>query len=77
MATAKVLDWNGRDVPAELHALPPGRYTVEPVEEDWALTPEQEAGIEEALASIERGEGIHGEVVAERLRQRIAARRPK
>jgi len=40
--------WNGKDIPPELLELPPGRYVVEPVEEE-ALTFEEEAGIEAAL----------------------------
>jgi hypothetical protein len=28
---ARVIDWNGRDLPPELANLPPGRYRLEPV----------------------------------------------
>jgi hypothetical protein len=42
-SAAKVIDWNGRDVPEALpellHELPPGQYTLEqvlPAEEGWA-----------------------------------------
>jgi hypothetical protein len=49
---ARVLTWNGKDVPAELRDLPAGRYVVEPVDEETpALSPEEEAGIEAALES--------------------------
>jgi hypothetical protein len=48
---AKVIDWNGRDVPEALQELlrelPPGQYTLERVlpAEEAGLTPEQELGI--------------------------------
>ena len=29
--TARVVTWNGRDVPAELRELPAGRYVVEAI----------------------------------------------
>ena len=57
--TAKVVTWNGKDVPAELHDLPAGRYVVEPLDEEApALTPEEEAGIEAALESYRQGPGV-------------------
>jgi hypothetical protein len=53
---ARVVTWNGRDVPAELRDLPAGRYIVEAVEDEApALTPEEEAGIEAALESYRQG----------------------
>ena len=54
--TAKVVTWNGKDVPAELRDLPAGRYVVEPVDDEApALTPDEEAGIEAALESYRQG----------------------
>lgn len=53
---ATVLKWNGKDLPDELRKLPEGRYVIEPL--DAALTPEEEQGLEEALASLNRGEGV-------------------
>lgn len=48
--SARVLTWNGRDVPAELSDLPAGRYVVEPVDDEApALSLEEEAGIDAAL----------------------------
>jgi hypothetical protein len=47
---ARIVTWNGKDVPTELRDLPAGRYMVEPVEEEApTLSPEEEAGIEAAL----------------------------
>jgi hypothetical protein len=46
---ARVVTWNGKDIPPELLELPAGRYVVE--EEPPMLTPEEEAGIEAALES--------------------------
>ena len=54
--TAKVVTWNGKDIPAELRELPAGRYVVEPIDEEApALTPDEEAGIEAALESYRQG----------------------
>jgi hypothetical protein len=49
---ARVVTWNGKDVPPEFRDLPAGRYVVEAVEEQApALSPEEEAGVEVALES--------------------------
>ena len=61
-----VLDWNGADIPeqvrdkmpAELRKLPPGRYVLEPVDEEVELTAEQEAGIKAAIESVRQGRGV-------------------
>jgi hypothetical protein len=67
---ARVLTWNGKDVPAELRDLPAGRYVVEPVDEEApALSPEEEAGIEAALESYRQGRVVD----AERAREIIDA----
>ena len=67
---ARVVTWNGKDVPAEFLELPAGRYVVEPVEEAPVQTPEEEAGIEAALESRYRqGRVVH----AKRARQIIDA----
>jgi hypothetical protein len=53
---ARVLTWNGKDVPPELRDLPAGRYVVEAVEDEAPrLSEEEEAGIEAALESYRRG----------------------
>ena len=68
--TAKVVTWNGKDVPAELRELPAGRYVVEPIDvETPALTPDEEAGIEAALESYRQGRVVD----AKRARQIIDA----
>jgi hypothetical protein len=67
---ARVLTWNGKDVPPELRELPAGRYVVEAIEDEVpALSPEEEASIEAALESYR-----HGRVVdAKRAREIIDA----
>ena len=56
---ARIVTWNGKDVPPELHELPAGRYVVEAVEDEApALSPEEEAGIEAALESYRQGRVI-------------------
>ena len=65
---ARVVTWNGKDVPTELRDLPAGRYVVEAVEDEApALSPEEEAGVEAALESYRHGRTI----TAERARQII------
>ena len=67
---ARVVTWNGKDVPAELRELPAGRYVVEAVDEEApALSPDEEAGIEAALESYRQGRVVD----AKRARQIIDA----
>jgi hypothetical protein len=73
---ARVITWNGRQLPPELHELPPGQYALEPVD-DQAPTEEQDAGLEQGLASLDRGEGRPADEVVERLRLLVAKRRAK
>jgi hypothetical protein len=47
-----VLNWNGKGIPDELRALPPGRYVIEAVDEAPELTDDEQEGIEAALASV-------------------------
>jgi len=55
---AVIVNWNGVDVPKELKALKKGRYVLVPIDEPPELTEEQEAGLEDAIASIRAGEGL-------------------
>ena len=55
---AVIVNWNGVDVPQELKALKKGRYVLVPIDEPPELTEEQEAGLEDAIASIRAGEGL-------------------
>lgn len=56
---ARVVTWNGKDVPPELRELPAGRYVVEAVEDDAPiLSAEEEAGLEAALESYRQGRVI-------------------
>jgi len=57
--TARVVTWNGKDVPPELRELPAGRYVVESVDDEApTLSPEEDAGIEVALKSHRQGRVI-------------------
>jgi hypothetical protein len=67
MAGARVLHWNGKDIPEELRELPAGTYIVEAVGEAPALTNDEEQGIAQALASLRAGQGR----MTEQVRQRI------
>lgn len=65
MAGARVLHWNGKDLPDELRELPTGTYVVESVDKAPALTPDEEQGLAEALGSLRAGEGRTVEQVQE------------
>jgi hypothetical protein len=53
---ARIVTWNGKDVPAELCELPAGRYVVEAIDDEApALSSDEEAGIEAALESYRQG----------------------
>ena len=68
--TARVVTWNGKDVPAELRELPAGRYVVEAIDDDApTLSSDEEAGIEAALESYRQGRVVD----AKRARQIIDA----
>jgi hypothetical protein len=68
--SARVVTWNGKDVPAELRELPAGRYVVEAIDDNApALSPDEEAGIEAALESYRQGRVVD----AKRARQIIDA----
>ena len=74
MVSAIVLNWNGKDVPAELRKLTPGLYSVEKVDKAPKLTAAQEAGLIVALKQLERGEGIPAEQVHAEMASLIKAR---
>lgn len=57
MASSRVLNWNGKDLPVELRDLPAGRYVVESADDVPALTDEEEEGLRAALASLRAGKG--------------------
>lgn len=63
MAGARVLHWNGKDVPEELRELPAGTYVLEAVDEASSLTTEEEQGIAQALSSLRAGKGRTGDHV--------------
>jgi hypothetical protein len=54
---SRVLNWNGTDLPEELRDLPAGRYVVESADEAPELTENEEAGLQQALASLRSGNG--------------------
>jgi hypothetical protein len=62
-----LLNWNGKELPDELLDLPSGRYVLESVDRSSDLTPEEEAGLEEAARSLDAGEGLSLDEVKRRL----------
>jgi hypothetical protein len=67
MAGARLLHWNGKDIPEELRELPAGTYVVEAVDSAPSLTTDEDQGLAEALASLRSGQ----ERTPEQVRQRI------
>jgi hypothetical protein len=63
---ARVLRWNGQDLPDELRELPAGTYVVEAVDAPL-LTREEEEGLERALASLRAGKGRSVDQVRESI----------
>ena len=64
------IDSDGTNLPEGLRLLPPGTYVVTFVDDIHELTPEEEAGILQAMDDIEAGHGIP----LEEARQEIKAR---
>ncbi len=64
---ARVLHWNGKDLPAELRDLPAGRYVLEPADDVPELTEDEEEGLREALASLRSGHGRTAEQVGQTI----------
>ena len=50
---ARVVHWNGTDVPPELRELPAGRYIVEALEDDAALESYRQGGVVDAKRARE------------------------
>ena len=70
---ARIIDWDGTNVPEELRQLPPGRYvvgSVESIEDLGDLTEEEDAGIRLAMKQIEAGEGTPVEDAIRDIRSR-------
>ena len=71
---AKVIDWNGTDLPAELTDVPPGRYMLVAVDdEDFVVTPEDELAIARGRADVAAGRVFTLAEVDARLRATIEA----
>ena len=67
---ARLVTWNGKDLPPELHELPAGRYVVQALDEEAPpLSADDEAGIEAALESYRQGRVVD----AKRAREIIHA----
>lgn len=74
---ARIIDWDGTNVPEELRQLPPGRYIVDIVhniEDLDELTPEEEAGLEHALDEAAAGNVVDYHVAMRELRSRLDLR---
>lgn len=69
---SRVVEWDGKNVPSEMRSLPPGRYVVESVDDVVALTPEEDAGLEEAIRAVDTGErGLSLDEVRESIRSAL------
>ena len=72
---ARVIDWNGTDVPTEFTALPPGRYRVELVEDADSdeLTDAERASALAGLRNIRAGRTFTVAEADARMRAAIAS----
>jgi len=72
---ATIINWDGTNLPEELHRLPPGQYVVEVVDDHGGditeLTPEEDAGIRLALDQVEAGQFVPYDVAMRKLRARL------
>ena len=53
-----VIEWDGQNLPAELHELPPGRYVVQPIDDPTLLSLNEENGIIAALDELDAEGGL-------------------
>jgi hypothetical protein len=67
-----VLNFDGKQLPAEMRSLPSGRYVLQSVDEVPLLTEAQEAGIGDAARSIETGEGFSPDELRAELKGRAS-----
>src|SRR5262249_59472075 len=70
----RVLHWNGKDLPEELRDLPPGEYVLAEHTPGLSdLPPDEEQGILDAIAEVDRGDVVSWEEV----RDDLAAKFPR
>jgi hypothetical protein len=69
---ARILEWNGKDIPEDFRELPAGRYVVEAVDDVPLLTPEEEEGLREAIRSLASGDGRSEQQVREAVQALLA-----
>ena len=67
-----VIKWDGKHLPKELKSLPPGRYSLEVVQDAASLTKEERRGILKALRELDAGEGRSLSEVISEIRGRAA-----
>jgi hypothetical protein len=75
MATLRAIqiDWDGTHMPEELRQLPPGTYLVQFVDDIHELTPEEDAGLREALDDLEAGHFVSYEDAMRELRAGLSS----
>ena len=67
--TVTIIDWNGTDVPEALRNLPAGRYAMEPVDETFELSADEDEGLVNALQSLREGRGVPHDLARALLRR--------
>ena len=68
---ATFIDWDGTNLPPALHALPPGRYVVAPVNDATVLIAEEDAAVRLGLDELAAGELVPLARVIEELETRF------
>jgi hypothetical protein len=68
-----VIEWDGSNVPPELHRLPPGRYVLAPLEDTDGLTSTEDAAVRQGLDDLAAG----NTVPFEEVRKALGSRQPR
>ncbi len=73
---ATIINWDGTNLPEELHRLPPGHYVLSQVADtdDDEMTEEEEAAVMEGLNAFEAGNVLPYEEAMRELRARTLSR---
>lgn len=67
---AIVIEWDGTHVPKALQKLPPGNYRVSVVDDESAISEEEDAAVRAGLDALEAGDILPLDEVMRELRAR-------
>lgn len=67
---ATVIDWDGARLPDEMRGLPPRRYLLAPLNDDDALTSEEDVAVRLGLDEMAAGEVVPLDDVIQEIHER-------